>query len=249
VKTRALSALYLRRCTGVGKGVVCEGRPHIDNQGRMEIGDGCVLLSSPVRVHLVTAAGASLRLGESTVISHGVGVTAHERVEIGNRVSLGPFSMVHDTDFHDAADRRGKSQTAPIVIGDNVRIGARVTLLKATRIGEGATILSGSVVSGQVPAGATYGGNPARPMDATAHEGDVDLAELVRRTLGLPSAPLPSDGPQTLSQWDSLGALRLLLTLEEHFSIRIGEAQLARARNLKDLARIVSAAEASARAR
>ena len=50
----------------------------------------------------------------------------------------------------------------PIAIGVNVWIGGGAILLPGIRIGEGAIIGAGSVVTRDVPAGATVSGNPAR---------------------------------------------------------------------------------------
>jgi serine O-acetyltransferase len=49
-------------------------------------------------------------------------------------------------------------------IGDNVRIGTHTNILGAMTIGDGATIGSGSVVTGDVPPGMTVAGVPARPV-------------------------------------------------------------------------------------
>jgi maltose O-acetyltransferase len=49
-----------------------------------------------------------------------------------------------------------------VVIGRAVWVGSRVTILPKTRIGDGAVIQAGAVVSGTVPECAVFGGNPAR---------------------------------------------------------------------------------------
>jgi acetyltransferase-like isoleucine patch superfamily enzyme len=49
-----------------------------------------------------------------------------------------------------------------VVLGDDVWIGARATLLKGTRIGSGAIVGAGAVVDFEVPPGAVVAGNPAR---------------------------------------------------------------------------------------
>lgn len=50
----------------------------------------------------------------------------------------------------------------PVAIGCNVWIGARVTVLKGVRIGDGAIIAAGSVVTRDVPCQGVVGGCPAR---------------------------------------------------------------------------------------
>jgi acetyltransferase-like isoleucine patch superfamily enzyme len=49
-----------------------------------------------------------------------------------------------------------------VVISNNVWIGGRVTILKEVTIGDNAVIGFGSVVTKDVPKGATVAGNPAR---------------------------------------------------------------------------------------
>lgn len=52
---------------------------------------------------------------------------------------------------------------APIRIGDDVWLGANVTILKGARIGRGCTVATGSVVlAGEYPDGSLLAGNPAK---------------------------------------------------------------------------------------
>lgn len=57
---------------------------------------------------------------------------------------------------------QGDSEPKPIVIGDDVWIGARSIILKGVHIGKGAVIAAGAVVSRDVPEYAIVGGVPAR---------------------------------------------------------------------------------------
>ncbi len=101
------------------------------------------------------------------------------------------------------------------------------------------------MVSGVIAAGADVGGVPARPLNEKG-EGPVDLPELVMRILGLASPPGPSDGPEQIAQWDSLGTLRLLLAVEETFGITLGEDEMKAARSVAHLTEVVAAARARA---
>ncbi|MEP1334551.1 MAG: DapH/DapD/GlmU-related protein [Lentilitoribacter sp.] len=55
-------------------------------------------------------------------------------------------------------------KTAPIVIEDDVWLGARVTVLPGISIAQGAIIAAGSVVTKPVPAYEIWGGVPARKL-------------------------------------------------------------------------------------
>lgn len=59
-------------------------------------------------------------------------------------------------------------RTGPVVIEDRVTIGANCTILPGVRIGAGAIVSAHSLVNSDVPAGAFYGGVPARELRASA---------------------------------------------------------------------------------
>ena len=105
----------------------------------------------------------------SIVIGHHVGISgssiaASERIEIGNYVLIGSGCLITDSDSHpiDAEGRRagGQPQAKPIVIEDDVFIGARSIILKGVRIGRGSVIGAGSVVTRDIPQGVIAAGNP-----------------------------------------------------------------------------------------
>ena len=51
---------------------------------------------------------------------------------------------------------------APVVIEDNVFIGARCIILKGVTIGENSVVGAGSVVTKSIPANEIWAGNPAK---------------------------------------------------------------------------------------
>jgi maltose O-acetyltransferase len=157
----ALSPLYLRHCTRVGKRARTRGKPFIENLGRLEIGDDFNFVSLFVRSHLVTGHDGFLEIGDSVNINFGAAISAHEHVKIGDRVRMGPYAIIMDSDYHAARDR-GERPTAPIVIEEDVWLAGRVSVLRGSRIGRGSVITAGSVVSGEIPAGVIAGGVPAR---------------------------------------------------------------------------------------
>ena len=69
--------------------------------------------------------------------------------------------------LHDRSDGRNYPLDKPtltrgdIIIGNDVWIATRVTILSGVHIGDGAVICAGSVVSHNIPAGAIAGGVPA----------------------------------------------------------------------------------------
>ena len=114
--------------------------------------------------------GASIEIGEDVGMS-GATLCASERIRIGDRVLLGAGTAVVDTDFHPLAPGRrgvevGGGATAPIEIEDDCFLGMNVIVLKGASIGRGSVVGAGSVVTGRIPAGSVFAGNPARPVRA-----------------------------------------------------------------------------------
>jgi maltose O-acetyltransferase len=69
-----------------------------------------------------------------------------------------------DSDFHDLdpekRDQPGKCKG--VCIGNNVFIGANVTVLKGAKIGNNSVIASGSIVTGHIPDNTVAAGNPCK---------------------------------------------------------------------------------------
>lgn len=106
-----------------------------------------------------------LRIGDNS----GVGVNAliASRVTIGNDVMMGPDCMLFTSNHGMGSTeipmwRQRSSEPKPIVIGNDVWIGARVIILPGVHIGDGAVIGAGSVVTKDVPPYGVAVGNPAR---------------------------------------------------------------------------------------
>ena len=95
---------------------------------------------------------------------HGV-VAASCLIEIGARTLIGEFTSVRDSDHGMAPDRLIQDQPlkgAPIHIGADCWIGARVMICKGVTISEGAVVGANSVVTHDVPAYTIVAGAPAR---------------------------------------------------------------------------------------
>jgi acetyltransferase-like isoleucine patch superfamily enzyme len=86
------------------------------------------------------------------------------QVTLGDRVRLGPYVMIIDSEFHDLYDREQRATPRPVVIEDDVWIGIGAIILKGVHIGRGARIDAGAVVTADVPEGLRMAGNPARAI-------------------------------------------------------------------------------------
>jgi acetyltransferase-like isoleucine patch superfamily enzyme len=244
------SRRFLRVCDDAAPDAVVLGSPTIVNMGRMTIGRRFRLSSIAAPSHLVSGPAGMLEIGDDVSIGHGAAVAAFGRVAIGSGTRIAPFVIVMDTDFHVAGDRSGEAQSEPIAIGAGVRIGSHVTVLRGSEIGDGAVIAAGSVVAGKVREGAVVSGVPAREslrQEGAAGEPAADsVLRVIRQSLGLSHTPPLEHGPSQIPQWDSLGALRLLLALEEAFGVTLSEDEVLRVSTVADLARVVDRAVARA---
>jgi maltose O-acetyltransferase len=85
-------------------------------------------------------------------------------VSIGAETQIGPAVQIYTADHpRDPEVRRSGAEFGrPIAIGRNVWIGGGAIILPGVRIDDDAIIGAGSVVTRDVPWGATALGNPAR---------------------------------------------------------------------------------------
>ena len=88
-------------------------------------------------------------------------------ITIGNNVMMGPcvkmFVQNHNFSRTDIPmNQQGDSSIRPIVIGDDVWIGANVIILPGVSVGTGSVIGAGSVVSKSIPEYSVVAGNPAK---------------------------------------------------------------------------------------
>ena len=239
--TAFVTRRQLRDCDSVGRDVRVDGKLHVQNLGSISLADSVRVRSTPAMSHLVTGPHGTLRIGRGVFIGHGAAIAAHQNIDIGAGSQIGPFVMLMDTDFHEAGKHDSAGGTGAIRIGAGVRLGARVTVLRGSTIGEGAVVAPGSVVKGDVPAGAYVSGNPARvrnDRDETSGDNTIDLDSVravVQRTFGLAGLPDSDASRDHLPQWDSLGTLNLLLSLEEAFGVSVGNDDISRAHTVAEL--------------
>ena len=115
-------------------------------------------LHGPCTITRTTIIGNGVSMG-------GVFVFGGGRCVIADHAHFGPEVLIltQNHDYEGDALPYGKRFVLKDVeIGEAAWIGARVTILPGTRIGEGAIIQAGAVVHGDIPPCAIAGGNPAK---------------------------------------------------------------------------------------
>lgn len=152
----------LRHCDQVGSWPRLFGRVMVKNHGRITIGERLLMYGGTVRGELVTAPGGIIEIGNQVFINYGVSVSAHTLVKIGNRCQIGNYSLLMDNDYHQIGEKTMLGHSRPIILEDDVWLGARVIILKGVTIGQGAVIGAGSVVTRDIPPRSVAVGQPAR---------------------------------------------------------------------------------------
>ena len=116
----------------------------------------------------------SIDVGDRTVFGHHCTLAADQSVVIGRDCLLAEMVSVRDHDHAFAdPDRAVLDQgrtTAPVRIGDNVWLGAKVTVTKGVTIGSDVVVGAHTVVTTDLPDGCVAVGVPARvigPRDGT----------------------------------------------------------------------------------
>lgn len=161
----------------IGRGV------RVDRPWAVELGPRC-----EIEEHVwlkVVDDRAAVRVGASSFLGRGVEIDASERVEIGAHVLLAPGVFItdhaHKTDAGQRIDAQGCT-SSPVVIEDDVWLGARAVVLPGVRIGRGAVVGAGAVVTRDIPPETIAAGVPARAIGA-------------RQTTDAPPVPEQDDAP------------------------------------------------------
>ena len=123
-----------------------------------EVGEGAV-----VRPPFHCDYGFNIRLGAHVFLNFNCVILDVVEVAIGEGTQIGPSVHIYTADHpRDPAKRReGLEFGRPVRIGRNAWIGGGAIILPGITVGDDAVIGAGSVVTRNVPAGATVVGNPA----------------------------------------------------------------------------------------
>jgi acetyltransferase-like isoleucine patch superfamily enzyme len=121
----------------------------------------------------VSAREGSICIGPDVFVGEGCILVSLASIDIGAGTQIAEYVVIRDQD-HDPRRRPFASENfraAPIVIGRDCWIGAKATILRGSRIGDGAVIGAHSVVRGDIPANTLAVGAPARVVKALQEAG------------------------------------------------------------------------------
>jgi acetyltransferase-like isoleucine patch superfamily enzyme len=161
--------LFRSQCAVVGPEFRMEQLPYIQGRGRILLGRRVRLSGKPlISFSTVRHAAPELLIGDGTFVGHLCGFTVGRSVRVGARCLLASGVQIYDMDGHpiDARRRRAGEPTPaegirPVVLGDDVWVGAGAVILKGVTVGDRAMVAARAVVTRDVPADTVVAGNPA----------------------------------------------------------------------------------------
>lgn len=147
------------------KGVHARIEPGAIIRDKVEIGDNAVIMMGAV-INIGSV------IGEGTMID--MGAVLGGRATVGKHCHIGAGTVL--------AGVVEPASATPVVIEDDVLIGANAVVLEGVRVGKGAVVAAGAVCVEDVPAGAVVAGVPAKVIKQASEvaEGKVSLVDALR---------------------------------------------------------------------
>lgn len=103
----------------------------------------------------------NIKIGEGTIIGDNVFLDGRDSLIVGNHVDIASQVLIYNSE-HDINSENFAPISAPVEIGDYVFIGPRSIILPGVKIGKGAIIGAGAVVTKDVEEFKIVGGVPAQ---------------------------------------------------------------------------------------
>lgn len=126
------------------------------------IGDNAVIMMGAV-------INIGAKIGEGSMID--MGAVLGGRAEVGKHCHVGAGAVL--------AGVIEPPSAKPVVLEDDVLIGANAVIVEGVHIGKGAVVGAGSIVLNDVPAGAVVVGNPAKIIKQQKSEKTVEKTQLM----------------------------------------------------------------------
>jgi acetyltransferase-like isoleucine patch superfamily enzyme len=169
---RIITVLYYRRIfRAIGAKSILYKDIIVINSEFIKIGSG-VTIRGGSRLEVVLHNQGwlpRLEIGNNVNIEQNVHIVCHDRVLIGDDVSIAPMCAIVDTKHPYQVCEEGKKigsaidpERSAVIIGANSFLGVGATILPGVTIGEQCVIGAGSVVTRDIPPGSVVAGSPAK---------------------------------------------------------------------------------------
>ena len=147
------------------KGINARIEPGAIIREQVEIGDAAVIMMGAI-------INIGAIIGEGTMID--MGAVLGGRATVGKRCHIGAGTVL--------AGVIEPASATPVIIEDDVFIGANAVVIEGVRVGQGAVVAAGSVVIADVPANAVVAGVPAKvlKMKDSGTSGKTELLDALR---------------------------------------------------------------------
>lgn len=103
---------------------------------------------------------SGIEIGKGSIVGQNVFLDGRDKLKIGKYVDIASDVMIYNSE-HDINSEDFHATVSPVEISDYVFIGPRAIILPGVRVGYGAVIAAGAVVTKNVPDFAIVGGVPA----------------------------------------------------------------------------------------
>jgi maltose O-acetyltransferase len=124
----------------------------------VKMGKGTVLHTG-VRFYLPSG----VEIGEDTVIGDRCFLDGRAKLKIGSHVDVASQVLIYNSE-HDVEAVDFRAKDGPVEIEDYVFVGPRAVILPGVKVGKGAVVAAGAVVTKDVSEKAIVGGVPARKI-------------------------------------------------------------------------------------
>lgn len=157
----------LGRRVEIGRFFRVTGPLDIRGPGRVVFGDFCTVHSSRLRptTPYTHSRDAVITFGNHVMLTR-TRLGCQTRIDVHDKAGLAE-AWIMDSDFHavepgDGPRYNSKGVSKPVIIGENVWVGAGSMVLKGVHIGTNSIVGAGAVVAANVPPNVVVFGNPAR---------------------------------------------------------------------------------------
>lgn len=105
----------------------------------------------------------NIEVGEDSLIGDNCFLDGRNAIIIGNHVDIASQVLIYNEE-HNVHSEKFEATSGPVEIGDYVFVGPRAIILPGIKIGRGAIVAAGAVVTHDVPEMTIVGGVPAKEI-------------------------------------------------------------------------------------
>lgn len=159
---------YSSRFRSIGKGIKLAPGMKLGNANHISLGNNVSVMSHCVLE--CTGYSAEMVLGDNISIGEYSHITCAQKMLIGDGLLTGRYVLITDNAHGENLPNelnipplaRRVYSSGPVIIGRNVWIGDKATILPNVKIGDGAVIAANAVVTKNVPPYTVVAGCPAK---------------------------------------------------------------------------------------